>query len=388
MENKERGYVTSSALKEYQGEYGPTIDLGLGTSPIGPAEEIRQPLRERDPFWELAKYPEDPLHLKTRQLLLDGIGIQGLGPESVIFDDNGSYGAGDEIIRFLKNWGYNRILVPVYSFPNVSQWTVRHKVKYIPVSPGEDDLNPLSSVRQMLKFKDLTEFIVYLDYPNNPFGIANPELTRKLVDHVANNGGVPLIDLAFGEVLEEEFREAIQYIVDNGGIALGSLSKTQGLPGLRTGYAILPRQLTENGYNGGERMVFGLNREAEYVYNLLFSPPDNENEDCLAKIHARRVTEYNQTTNAYLYQQLQQLGLTVAPTDLRTPIQVIISNREDFYERLGKVGIITESLAKYEITLPPDTNGYGNSAVRMLTPRPDQIEEVVRRIQIALTLPE
>lgn len=383
---KERGYVTSSALKEYQGEYGPIIDLGLGTSPIGPTKEIRQPLRERDPFWELAKYPEDPLHLETRQLLLDGIGIQGLGSESVIFDGNGSYGAGDEIIRFLKNQGYDKVLVPVYSFPNVSQWAVRHKVEYIPVSPRGDDLNPLSSVKQMLEFEDLAGFIVYLDYPNNPFGIANPELTRKLVDHVANNGGVPVIDLAFGEVLGEEFRMAIQYTVDNGGIALGSLSKTQGLPGLRTGYAILPRQFTENGYNGGERLVFGLNREAEYVYNLLFSPLDNENGDCLAKIHARRVAEYNQTTNAYLYQRLQQLGLTVAPTDLRTPIQVIISNRKDFYERLRKVGIITESLADYKITLPPGIIRYENSAIRMLTPRPDQIEEVVRRIEVALTL--
>lgn len=378
------GYVTTSQIKEYQGEYGPIIDLGLGTSPIGPAKELEEPLRQRNPFYELAKYPTDPLHVHTRKLLLDGIGIKGLTYESVIFDGNGSYGAGDEVVRFLAKEGCRQILAPVYSFPNVAQWAHRHCVGYIPIH-SSNNLDPLSSIYQILKLgKQLENAIVYLDYPNNPFGIADPDLMRTLVLHVVQNGGVPLIDLAFGEVLGEEFKEAIQFVVDNGGIALGSLSKTQGLPGLRTGYAILSKKFTTDGYNGGERLVFGINGEAEFVYNQLFFPDNQGN--CLAKIHAQRVAKYNRQTNLILYQMLKNLGLQVLPTDLRTQIQVIhAENLPDFYQRLRRVGIITESLADYQITLG-GRMGYKNSAVRMLTPGPGQLDEVIKRIQIALAL--
>lgn len=381
-QQKNIGYVTEHSSVKYDGRYGPEINLGLATSPLGPAPELSEPLRRRDPITELSEYPYDPLHIQTRQLVIEGLGLQNVNYESLLFVDNGSYGAGDEIIRYLSHIGVKQLYAPAYSFPNVAQWTERHNMKYKTLP--EEDLNPLHSLENVfsLSRKDLNGSVVYIDYPNNPYGIADSQLLRKVIDYVSQNQGIPFVDLAFGEVLGQEFTDAIQYTIDHGGICLGSLSKTQGLPGLRTGYAILPDWMKGNGYSGSQRMVFGLNREAEFVYQKLFDK-NNKGENIATK-HATRVAEYNESANTHLINQLRELGLKVGITDMRTPIQVVISDKHDFYDSLAKHGVITESLEDYSITLQ-NGNGYGNSAVRMLTPRPEEMDETIRRIAIAVS---
>lgn len=205
---------------------------------------------------------------------------------------------------------------------------------------------------------------------------------RNVVDHVSRSGGIPLVDLAFGEVLGDEFRAAMQYTLDRDGICLGSLSKTQGLPGLRSGYAILAPKYTSDGYKGDGRLAFGLNREAEFAYQRLFTR--DKNGHTLAQKQAARAAEYNARANAELYAGLAKLGLIVGDTDPRVPIQVIISNLPDLYDRLAKQGLIVESLKDYSVTLRRDVRGYHDSAVRMLTPKPGQVKEVLKRIKAAL----
>ncbi len=372
------GYVTS--YETYDGSLGPEIDLGLANSPIGPAPELETPLAGRSPLGELSRYP-DPLHIETRQLVVDGIGLEGLDYDAILFSDNGSYGVGDEVIRHLAQKGYRHLYAPEYSFPNVAQWIERHPgIDYIPVP--SDTLHPLASQREMLQIPpdELNNTVVYVDYPNNPFGVGNPRLLREVIDYTTAHGAIPVIDVAFGEVLGEEFRDAIQHTVDRGGVALGSLSKSQGLPGLRTGYAILPHALSKNGYSGSQRMVFGLNREAEFVHGILWSKENGQ--EPLAVRHARRVAAYNREANTKFIEKLTLLGLIVEDTDVRTPIQVVRAERPDLYQRMGRAGIKTESLADYSVTLAGE--GHGDSAVRILTPGPNQMDEVTRRIEIAL----
>jgi histidinol-phosphate/aromatic aminotransferase/cobyric acid decarboxylase-like protein len=383
MTNQEKlGYVVRQ--ERYDGRFGPEIDLGLGTSPIGPAPELHQPLKDRDPYFELSRYSEDPLHVATRQLIVDALGLKGVDYQAIVFDGNGSYGAGDEVIRYLTLRGFHPVYVSSYSFPNVSQWVERHGNSYLPIV-DLINLHPSSSWQKILESEDskFNNAIVYLDYPNNPFGYTNLYLLKEIILKVGRSGGVALVDLAFGEVLGDEFNQIIQMTVDHGGVALCSLSKTQGLPGLRTGYAIMSNRFLDDGYNGGQRLVFGLNREAEFVYQLLFTKGKDGNY--LARIHAERVARYNIETNQLFYDGLSRLGLTVALTDLKTSIQVIISNLPDFYQRLSYVGIRSESLADYKVTLG-GKEGYSDSAVRLLTPPPGMVDEVLRRIEIAINL--
>lgn len=369
------GYVTNK-VNLLDGSID-TINLGLATSPIGPAEELRPLLRERDPLSDLAEYPNDPTHTATRRLILNYVGLD-THVNAVILNGNGSYGAGDEVTRYLAQQGAQKFHATNYSFPNAEQWTRRHpRIVYSPVDV--DSLNPIDSLASMrnLSRGDLAGNIVYVDYPNNPYGLADPNLVREVVKHTVENGGTPIVDLAFGEVLGEEFQEIINFTFRHGGISLASLSKTQGCPGLRTGYAILPEHLTNNGYSGDQKKVFGLNREAEFVYTKLMET--SMGNEPLAKIHARRVAKYNRNTNQELKIALEALGLKVEPTNLETPIQVV-RDGADFHQRLTSLGIITESLADYQNTLGQQS-GYGDSAVRMLTPRPRDLTTVIERIK-------
>jgi histidinol-phosphate/aromatic aminotransferase/cobyric acid decarboxylase-like protein len=373
------GYVTREA-GSYDGRNGPPLDLGLAVSPIGPAPELQESLRQRDPLRELSAYPDDPYQRETRAIVLKGIGVEGLTPESLLFAGNGSYGAGDEVIRYVHHLGYTTVFVPAYSFPNVSQWAARHLVEHSPLHPVAH--HPLVSLQQVLSMNrdTLRGTIIYVDYPNNPFGSADPEVLRRVVDHVVAMQGLPLVDLAFGEVLGDEWHQAMQYTLSRGGICLGSLSKTQGLPGLRAGYALLPPDLA-SGYAGAQQLVFGISSEADYIYRRLFEC--GRDGSTLARRHAEQVARYNVETNAQLVERLQRLGLEVGGSDPRTPIQVVISPDAHFHQKLLQQGIITESLRDYRITLG-DGPGYQDAAVRMVTPGPGQLEEVLRRIALAM----
>ena len=373
------GYVTAET-DSYDGRNGPPLDLGLAVNPIGPAPELQELLCQREPLRELSAYPRDPYQRETREIVLKGIGVEGLTPESLLFAGNGSYGAGDEVIRYVHHLGYTTVFVPAYSFPNVFQWAARHLFEHSPLHSVT--YHPAVSLQQVLSMNrdTLRGTIMYIDYPNNPFGSADPEVLRQVVDHVVAMQGLPLVDLAFGEVLGDECRQAIEYTLSRGGICLGSLSKTQGLPGLRAGYALLPPDLAL-GYAGAQQLVFGIHSEAEYLYRRLFERA--RDGSTLARRHAEQVARYNVETNVQLAERLQRLGLEVGRSDARTPIQVVISQDAHFHQKLLQQGIITESLRDYGITLR-DGPGYQDAAVRMVTPGPGQLEEVLRRVALAM----
>jgi histidinol-phosphate/aromatic aminotransferase/cobyric acid decarboxylase-like protein len=191
--------------------------------------------------------------------------------------------------------------------------------------------------------------------------------------------GLSLVDLAFGEVFGDEFAQVMRYTLDHDGICIGSLSKTQGLPGLRTGYALLPPALLRQGYDQTQQLVFSLHQEAVCVYRKLFEA--DTDSLTLARHHAARVAAYTVEANECLIDGLRQRGLTVAPTDLRTPIQVVISTDSSFHQKLTQHGIRSESLRHYTQTLAHHL-GYQDSAVRLRTPDLQQIDEVLRRIDL------
>lgn len=389
--SKSEGYVASGLPVKYGGEYGPVIDLGLAANPSGAAFEASQ-IAEMTSTVQITEYDENVHHKDVKDLLIQGIGLQGIENESVLFHPNGSYGAGDEVVRALSNYFLQRdhkmtLYVPTYSFPNVAQYTTRHGANYEPV-PSEKSLFQSHSLSTILEMKkdQLKNNVVYVDYPNNPSGIAQPELLRKVVDHVSRNGGIPFVDLAFGEVLGREFREAIQYTVDRGGVCVGSLTKTQGLAALRAGYVIMNPDLAQKLYSKGEKLVFGLPAHVKNSYLLLFTKDNGMGT--LAERQALKASNYNTLTNSVFYKGLEDLGMEIAPTVYETPIQILFNSKgDDLFIRFACAGIKTESLSEYADTLGRrKKDGYENSGIRVLTPRVGMVEQTLERIKIAMKL--
>ena len=376
---RESGYAGSSI--EYDGHNGEIIRLGLAASPIGSSPELELPLQSRDARSALSEYNPDVYHNRTKKLLIEALGLTNIDESCIELNGNGSYGAGDEMFRLLRNMGFVEVLVPTYSFPNVAEWSTRQGVTYTPLVA--DSLYPLESIKVVLGMgKELDRKIVYLDYPNNPFGQADPKLMREVVAHASEQGAIPLIDMAFGEVLGDEFKDGIQFTLDHGGIALSSLSKTQGLPALRAGRAFISPEIVKSFYHGSQRLVFGMTQEAQYIHELLYAPRNGGSY--LAQIHAKNVADYCEATNSQLVSELGNLGLIVAPSNPCVPIQVVIAQDiPNFYDRLAKEGLQTESLSDYQVTIG-DNQGFGDSAVRMLTPKPGELEEVIRRVKMAV----
>ncbi|KKQ92372.1 MAG: hypothetical protein UU16_C0017G0004 [Candidatus Woesebacteria bacterium GW2011_GWA2_40_7] len=386
---KSEGYVATGLPVEYRGEYGQIIDLGLAANPSGAAFDAKK-LADLTSTKQIAEYDEDVHHSDIKDLLIEGIGLKNIGNESVIFHPNGSYGAGDEVIRALSNHSHQQgktltVYVPTYSFPNVEQYAARNNARYVPVISDKSFLqsDSLNAVLDM-KSNQLSGNVVYVDYPNNPSGVANKDLLRKVVNHVSFHGGIPFVDLAFGEVLGDEFKDGIQYTIDRGGVCVGSLTKTQGLAALRAGYILMNPGLSKNLYSKGEKLVFGLPAHVKNAYTLLFTGSEGKT---LARAQALKAINYNHQTNSKLYEALTNLGLKIAPTIYETPVQIVANANDDLFTRLACVGIKSESLNEYSNTLGKEASkGYGNQAVRILTPRVGMLEETIKRFRVAMQL--
>jgi len=374
------GYVTHEHRSHC--EHGPIIDLGLGTSPIGAAPELKEALSGRNTIEDLEAYPSDPLHSETKGYLVDYLGIEA-STRQVIFGGNGSYGTGDEVLRYLKqSHRCDRIITLPYSFPNATQWAIRHGVDYSPIVI--DSLSWERGLESLYEIESFAGAAVYIDYPNNPSGNSESALVRELIPLINQRGGVPFIDIAFAEVLGQEFKAVAETTINNGGIIIGSVSKTQGLPGLRAGWIVLAEEHTNNGYSLAQQLVFGMNREAEEVMKVLYSHSLGTNST-LADLHASRVAQHNVIVNLQMEQIVREMGLLLIPSDHRTSIQVVYDPAgRNLYQSFNRAGIIVESLKDYSGTLPANHQGYGDSAVRILTPNFTKLDEFHDRTKVVM----
>jgi histidinol-phosphate/aromatic aminotransferase/cobyric acid decarboxylase-like protein len=375
------GYVTHEHVTH--SEHGPIINLGLGTSPIGAAPELKDALSGRNTIEDLEAYPCDPLHTETKGYLVNYLGIEA-STSQVIFGGNGSYGTGDEVLRYLRqSHGCDRIVTLPYSFPNATQWAIRHGVDYSPIKI--DSLSWEKGLESMYEIESFDGAVVYIDYPNNPSGNSQSLLVSGLIPLINQRGGIPFIDMAFAEVLGQEFKAVANTTINNGGIIIGSVSKTQGLPGLRAGWIVLAEEHTNNGYSLEQQLVFGMNREAEEVMKVLYSPSLGTNET-LADIHARRVAQHNVIVNLEMEQIVREMGLLLVPSDHRTSIQVVYDPAgRNLYQSFNRAGVTVESLQDYSGTLPVNQQGYGDSAVRILTPNFSKLDAFFERTKVVLS---
>jgi len=378
-------------------KHGSIIDSKLGSNPTGFPRELSiafcthmqsEGVTPDDMGQAIIKagekYSDDVFGKEPKKTLIDYYGFT-MSESAIEFHPNGSYGAGDEIVRLISMLELaNRVIATPQSFPNVAQYCARHSIGYEVLRNGT--LSPLDSIRRLINSgDDLSGAILYLDTPNNPYGQVDMQLTADAIDYAARFGARTFVDLAYADVLgAESMRQLVEHTISKGGFAVGSLSKTFGLAGHRIGWTVMPNDIAENHYNGSQRLVFGINSVSSTLLQLLMSK-DTEGGS-IAQRHTEMVINNNVIINTAMYAELSDLGITVHPTDLRVPIQVISDGRDDFFQRIMREGVELESLEDYNGTIPKGMEAYalGNSAVRLLTPpSPEAMSALVYRLACA-----
>ncbi len=361
-------YITKSSDTKY------ILDLSLWTNPVWPSKKLLQQLKNKDISEILtwaSNYSKEVFERSTKELILEAFEMKWLDDSCMEFNPNGSYQLWDEMIRMLKQMGRNELLAPNYSFPNVSQWCIRHGMKYTPV-PWET-MSPKDSLLRIQNINDLAKKIVYIDYPHNPMGSFDEELTKKTIEYVSSQWWIIILDIAYGEVLPN-IKKMMQYTTDRWGIVLWSLSKTQWLPDLRAWRGMIAPNIINTHYNGDERMVFNLSSLSRLVCKMLFEKWEDWSIEAFE--HAKKSAEYNKRVNTKLYQILNKNWLEVLKTSLLTPIQTITSQSWWLYERMLNAWIHVENLTDRQITLSDEQKEkwYKNNAVRMRTPKEEELD--------------
>jgi len=272
-------YITKTDSNNY------LLDLSLWTNPSWPSKKLLECLKNKnlvEIINDASNYSPEVFEKTIKEILINALKIKWIDYTSVEFNANGSYQLWDEMIRMLKQMGMDEVLIPNYSFPNVSQRCQRHWIKYSPIE--WKNITPRDSLLWIQNIKDLHKKIVYIDYPHNPTWSFDEKLTLETMDYVSKNWWIVILDIAYGEVLPN-ISETIQTCIDTGGIVLWSLSKTQWLPDLRAWWWLISPNMVEWHYHGDERMVFNLSSLSRLVYEILFK--EWEDWSIIALEHAK-----------------------------------------------------------------------------------------------------
>jgi len=350
------------------------LDLGLANNPCGANPAI---LKYKNP--DLSHYQKDIYSKVPGNLIKEYWSIKNDDETQVLFNHNGSYGMGDEICRILFKLGYKDVYARALSFPNVYQWVIRHaESERYKIIESKNIYSPSLSTESILKLKyrKIKNNIFYIDYPQNPFGADCTLKVAQAVDYISNNGGIILLDVAFGEYIYLKTLSLIRKVLKTKGVVIGTLSKAQGLPASRIGYAIISKKLLIEYKKidiDNDRLLLDLSQMGVSIIKCLFSP--NKIKNIPAKEYVKKSARSIRALNSQLDKIFTQSGLLTLEHNPNIPIRVVYSkNTEDLQHWFEIKGIKTESLRDYSVTVPKTLHHELGHYVRLLTPQVESIQ--------------
>lgn len=209
------------------------LDLATNRNPRGPAESVRERLRQASggPGTQASTGTPDPEGTVLRMLLGD---LHGHPAERILLG-HGSM----EILRWAVDAAFpygGSLLLPRYSYDGAAGSATRAGLRLVetPASPDEVDVEALlRAVRPDTR-------LVYLANVNNPTGTwvdadALPRLIRSLREDI-----LLVVDQAYAEYEPAGgFPDAVTHLPERERLlVLHTFSKLHGLDGLRTGYGL------------------------------------------------------------------------------------------------------------------------------------------------------
>lgn len=311
-----------ASMRDYYAAGADCLDLSGNENPLGPSpcavaaihREARRQHRypDRDGSVLRARLAQD-LGVPAGQVLL------GNGASEIIeLATRATLGAGDEV------------LLPDPVFPSYLSAARRAGARVVPVPLvlGQYDVEQYLS-----RITPATRLVVVIT-PHNPTGsVMGRAAMQRLLAALPAQARL-LVDEAYCDFSAEEGADLLPHLDSCGRelLVLHSLSKAQGLAGLRLGYAAATRQFAQD----IERLRQPYNTNALAQAAALAALDDSE--------HHARTMENNRAGRDQLQQGLAGLGLEYTPSQANF---VLFHAGHGMVDKLAERGVLVKCMARY-----------------------------------------
>ncbi|MEU8925301.1 aminotransferase class I/II-fold pyridoxal phosphate-dependent enzyme [Kitasatospora sp. NPDC048545] len=217
-------------------------------------------------------------------------------------------------------------LVTDSTFPGYATATAaaRGEVRTVPLAPGLR--LPVEALTAALAEPGLR--LAFVCNPHNPTGQAlGPQEVAGILDRAEAAGVVPVFDEAYMEFAAPSFESALAAVREGRRLlVLRTFSKAWGLAGLRTGYAVGPRDLVGRIARTKAAVPFSVNRVAQRAAAAALAHPE----------HLAQARRNNAEARERLYRGLTELGVGYLPSQANFVLIEVPGNSARTAERLAE----------------------------------------------------
>lgn len=322
-------YKPGKPMAELERELGITssVKLASNENPLGPSPMAVESVKEV--LTGLNRYP-DGTYYYLKEKLAEFVGVS---PDMLVIG-NGSNEIIELLIRTFMVEGDEAIMgSPSFAvYPIIVQGAGGVAVE-VPLKEGF----VIDLVRMAEAITDKTK-LIFIANPNNPTGtIVTATEFDAFMEKVPDNVIVCMDEAYFEYVSSSDFPDSIKYIKEGKSVVvLRTFSKIYGLAGLRVGYGVATKELTD--YMNRVRQPFNVSTVAEAA--AMGALDDTE--------HVANSIEMNEKGFEFLSKELSGLGYEVVPTEANFFL-VKVGNGSEVYEKLLKQGVIVRPMASYNM---------------------------------------
>lgn len=346
-------YQPGKPVEELERELGVrnALKLASNENPAGPAEGVRAVLEEG---WGGVRLYPDANGFVLKASLADRLGTT---PDRITLG-NGSNDVLDLLARVFVTPG-DEVVYSEYAFLVYALVTRATSGRAV-VVPARDWGHDLPAMAAAVT--DRTK-LVFIANPNNPTGTCTD--TETLADFLESvpDDVVVVLDEAYCEYVDwERYPDGLAYLARFPNLVVTrTFSKIHGLAGLRIGYAVASREITD--LLNRVRQPFNVNHLAQKAALAALADRD----------HVARCRDINSRGRAHFSGVCEALGLPYIPS-MANFLTVAFGDRTtEVYEALLRQGIIVRPVANYGMP--------GHLRVTIGMPgEMDMLESALRRI--------
>jgi len=322
-------YVPGKPVEELERELGisGSIKLASNENPLGPSPKALEAVRKS--LGGLHRYPDGSgFHLKKAIA-----GRLDVKPGNIVLG-NGSNELLEMAVRtFLWPGGAAVMGEPSFVVYKLVTKSAGGESITVPLSDGVHDLDGMAGAVT----KDTK--LVFIANPNNPTGTMNTASEfARMMEAVPEDVIVVTDEAYFEYVTDPDYPDSLGYMKDGRRvIVMRTFSKAYGLAGLRIGYAVMPEELA--GLMERVRQPFNVNSAA--LAGALAALKDDD--------HVRRSVELNEKGKAYLYGELDRLGVKYYRTHANFVYMELDGDSRAAYDAMLRQGVIVRPVGPKQL---------------------------------------